>query len=277
VRENNQDQFLVAQIRRAAALKATTLDADQPIMGDPQAELLIVADGMGGHAAGEKASQLAIGSLTRQLLGGSDLFANVDGEQAESELAKQLGALLTNVHRIICSEAERRESDRGMGTTLTMAYVRWPQLYVVHAGDSRCYLIRNGVAKQVTTDHTIARQMVESGELSAEEEATSKFSHVLWNVLGGNPDSRLDAEIRRVNLRSGDAIVLCSDGLHRYVDSEELSRIVGDSESPEAACRRLIAVANERGGEDNITVVVSRFQSEDDAMTTWVGEHDTTP
>jgi protein phosphatase len=172
-------------------------------------------------------------------------------------------------------ESAENVADRGMGTTLTMAHLIWPRLYVVHAGDSRCYLIRDGVPEQLTTDHTLARQMVESGGLKPEDEADSKWSNVLWNVLGGYTDGDLTAEVRRVDLESGDAIVLCSDGLHRYVDMEQLATIVSEAESPESACKRLIEIANDAGGEDNITVVVAKPEPDDDGFTTWINEYDT--
>ena len=141
--------------------------------------------------------------------------------------------------------------------TLTMALVIGSRLHVVHVGDSRCYLIRGGVAEQLTTDHTLARQMVESGGLKPEEEAGSRWSNVLWNVLGGFQDGELMVEVRSIQLESGDRVVLCTDGLHRYVDARHLAAIVDGADSPSGACSRLVAIAKEAGGEDNITVVVS--------------------
>ena len=145
-----------------------------------------------------------------------------------------------------------------MGTTLTMAHIVWPRLYVVHAGDSRCYLIRNGRAEQLTTDHTMARKLVESGGLRPEEEATSRWSNVLWNVLGGRGEGELIAEVRCADLNDGDYLLLCSDGLHRYIDSDEIAEIVTRLESPSRICESLVELANEQGGEDNITVVVAQ-------------------
>jgi protein phosphatase len=171
-------------------------------------------------------------------------------------------AMLQDVHRRILDVSSRDPRQRGMGTTLTMALVVGSTMDVVHIGDSRCYLIRRGVAEQLTKDHTLARQMVDSGGMTPEEEASSRWSSVLWNVLGGHGEGDLTVELRRISLEPGDTLVLCTDGLYRYVDARHLAAIVDASESPEAACRRLVSIANESGGEDNITVVVSGTREE---------------
>jgi protein phosphatase len=278
VREANQDQFLIAQLTKSMLVSATTLELEQRLFGNIQGEVLLVADGMGGHLAGERASRIAIGHLVRRLLNSVHWFFQGDDDDQEKEAAfiENLRALLQDAHARILRESAQNADQRGMGTTLTMAHLAWPRMYVVHAGDSRCYLIRDGNAEQLTTDHTLARQMVESGGLKPEEEAGSKWSNVLWNVLGGHANGDLIAEVRRVDLQKGDVVVLCSDGLHRYIDERQLAHIVTQSDSPEAACRRLIAMANHAGGEDNVTVVVSKPESDDgDGTTTWIDDFDT--
>ena len=278
VRESNQDQFMIAQLNKSMMVGQTSLPVEDRLFGGEQAEVLLVADGMGGHAAGEKASQLAIGHLVHRLL--DSVRWIFDGgrqdSEREEEFIEDLKDALKDVHAKLLLEGNRNSSHFGMGTTLTMGLLIWPRLYVVHAGDSRCYLIRDGEAEQLTTDHTLARQMVESGGLKPEDEADSKWSNVLWNVLGGGrTDGEFIAEVRRVVLEPGDSIVLCSDGLHRYVDREKLGSMVSNAESTEDACKVLVALANQSGGEDNITVVVSRPESEDGGRTTWVDDFDT--
>ncbi|TWU51030.1 Serine/threonine phosphatase stp [Rubripirellula tenax] len=275
VRETNQDQFLIAQLNKSMRVGSNSLGMEKRVFGSVQGEVLLVADGMGGHAAGEKASQLAIEHLVRRLLSSVHWHFQSETEKEEAFIA-DLQDLLKDAHTRILLESTRFEDQRGMGTTLTMAYLIWPQLYVVHAGDSRCYLIRNGVADPLTTDHTIARQMVDAGGLKPEDEATSKYSNVLWNVLGGRTSGDLIAEVKRVDLEPGDKIVLCSDGLHRYVRSDALAQVVSENDNPQDACRRLIELANEAGGEDNITVVVSSPAFEDLGKSTWVDFYDTT-
>lgn len=145
-----------------------------------------------------------------------------------------------------------------MGTTLTMAHPIERRMFVVHAGDSRCYLYRNGGVEQLTTDHALARQMVEKSGMRPEDESISRWSNVLWNVLGGNSNDKVVAETRSVDLEEGDLIVLCSDGLHRYVDARMLAGLLSVTEEPEAACQTLIAFSKASGAQDNVTVVVAR-------------------
>ncbi|MDA7893899.1 SpoIIE family protein phosphatase [bacterium] len=121
-------------------------------------------------------------------------------------------------------------------------------MFVVHAGDSRCYLYHNGAVEQLTTDHTLARQMVEKGGMRLEDELTSRWSKVLWNVLGGTSKDEVVAEVRSVDLEEGDLIVLCSDGLHRYVEAKLLADVLSVTEEPGAVCRTLIDFAKASRG-----------------------------
>lgn len=232
------------------------IEANSPLFGGARGQLLIVADGMGGHAAGRKASSVALEQLIIQLLNRMHWFLQLDHDR-EEDFIDSLKDLLRQAHARILAEAAGNVAERGMGTTLTLAYIVWPRMYVVHAGDSRCYLVRDGHCEQLTTDHTLARQLVESGGLKPEEEAQSRWSNVLWNVLGGSGEQELIAEVRRMDLIEGDVVLLCSDGLTRYLSSETLGEIIseggGDNES---ICHHLVGLANAAGGEDNVTVIV---------------------
>ena len=263
-RETNQDQFLIAQLNKSMLVSSTSLplDTQSRLFGGEQGQLLLVADGMGGHAAGEKASSIAVEALISRLLNSVHWFFQVDHD-CEEDFVDALKSLLQDAHTRILAESAEHAEQQGMGTTLTMAHLMWPRMYVVHAGDSRCYLIRDGEAQQLTTDHTLAHQLVESGGLKPEEEANSRWSNVLWNVLGGRADGELIAEVRRADLKKGDTIILCSDGLHRYVQREQLASIVAELNDPRLICDHLIQLANAAGGEDNITVVVSQPDGED--------------
>ena len=263
-RETNQDQFLIAQLNKSMLVSSTSLplDTQSRLFGGEQGQLLLVADGMGGHAAGEKASSIAVEALISRLLNSVHWFFQVDHD-CEEDFVDALKSLLQDAHTRILAESAEHAEQQGMGTTLTMAHLMWPRMYVVHAGDSRCYLIRDGEAQQLTTDHTLAHQLVESGGLKPEEEANSRWSNVLWNVLGGRADGELIAEVSRADLKKGDTIILCSDGLHRYVQREQLASIVAELNDPRLICDHLIQLANDAGGEDNITVVVSQPDGED--------------
>lgn len=257
-RSVNQDQFLVAELSKSMLVSGSSLSdiGAGRFFGDPQGHILLVADGMGGHAAGEKASSIAMEHLIARLLNSVHWFFQSDAD-SEDDFVESLKKLLQDAHGRIQEESQQDSEAHGMGTTLTMAYVNWPVMYVVHAGDSRCYLIRDGVAEQLTTDHTLAHQMVEAGGLKPEDEATSRWSNVLWNVLGGNNKNELVAEVRRVNLVDGDRVLLCSDGLYRYMDQSQIAKAFNKESDASVLCQQLIDIANQQGGEDNITVVVS--------------------
>jgi protein phosphatase len=146
-----------------------------------------------------------------------------------------------------------------MGTTLTLAYLLWPRLYVVHAGDSRCYLLRNARLHQITRDHTVAQRLVDQGILPAEEAEESRWSHVLWNCIGGGAQE-MKPDVYKATLRLGDTLLLCTDGLSRCVPEKQIQQILESDRPAEETCKRLIATANAEGGPDNITVVVARFR-----------------
>ena len=258
-RATNQDHFLIADLKKSMLVNATSLPLAQQsrLFGGSMGRLLMVADGMGGHAAGERASTLAIDYLVDSLLNRVHWCFNLDRDP-EGDFIEDLKHLLQSAHQRILDEGLLKSEQRGMGTTLTMAYVIWPRMYVVHAGDSRCYLFRRNASEQLTIDHTLAKQLLDSGGLKAEEVSASRWSNVLWNVLGGG-NGELTAEVRRVDLMPGDSVLLCSDGLYRYLSDEVLMQHIESATTAEAACRSLICAANELGGSDNITAVVALF------------------
>lgn len=260
VREVNQDQFLIAELNKSMLVRACSLPMDQRsrLFGSAQGHLLMVADGMGGHAAGERASLLAVDYMIQRLLNSVHWFFRLK-EDVEDAFLADLKQLIYDAHEKIIADGREHLKNRGMGTTLTMAYAIWPRLYIVHAGDSRCYLFRRGRSECLTRDHTLARRLVEDGGLRPEDEANSRWSNVLWNVLGGSGGTEVTAEVRRVDLEFGDTILLCSDGLYRYLEIDELAEVLSQFENPDDACCELIRLANERGGEDNVTAVVARF------------------
>jgi serine/threonine protein phosphatase PrpC len=147
-----------------------------------------------------------------------------------------------------------------MGTTLTLAYSLNEELFVAHVGDSRCYLCRHGILYRLTRDHTLVEEMVSRGALSAEEAEKHHWRHVITNAVGGS-DPKVKVEVHKVHLEAGDAVLLCSDGLTNMLSDEKMARILEAEVDPEQACRQLVAQANEAGGEDNITVILARYES----------------
>jgi protein phosphatase len=252
VRSVNEDQFLVAELRKSLVVHHSSIGGvgpseKPPSGGGTAAHVLLVADGLGGHAAGRMASELAVQEVVEHLLAANRL-----------DLQQGLPALAAKCHTRIRSVGAEIPGCSGMGTTLTLAYVLWPALDVVHLGHSRCYLVRASGMEQLTRDHTKAQQLVESGVLQPEEARRLRWNRVLWNVLGGNSDD-VETDVQSRSLRRGDALVLCTDGLTQHLEDEQILAIVGGEESPQTACEKLIDAANDAGGKDNITVVIARL------------------
>jgi protein phosphatase len=147
-----------------------------------------------------------------------------------------------------------------MGTTLTLAYGLGSELFVVHVGDSRCYLFRDDALHRLTRDHTLIAELLQRGELSPEEAARHPYRHVITNCVGGH-EQGVEVEGHKLQLHPGDAILLCSDGLTDMVPDEAIHEVMRSEEDPRRACERLVAAANEQGGRDNITAIVARFDA----------------
>ena len=157
------------------------------------------------------------------------------------------------------AEATVNPELHGMGTTLTLAFCLNGELFVAHAGDCRCYLLRDGLLHRLTEDHTMAADMVRHGMLSPEEAAVSRWSHVVTSAVGAE-SSEVKVELHKVGLKPGDVLLLCSDGLTGMVNEEEIAGVLSQEAEPEAACRRLVERANAAGGRDNISVIAARFE-----------------
>lgn len=233
-REINQDRILVSDLNNQCA------------------SLLVVADGMGGEAAGDKAAEMVVQTIQAQV---SELPDFGDSADYFSALEAMVDRAQKDMERAVAKQPELAS----MGTTLTMACCEWPDLYVVHVGDSRCYLLRDGYLSRVTKDHTVAQRFVEEGVFSEEEAEKSPMAHQLWNVV--TSDREIKPERHQISLGDSDAIVLCSDGLTKHVSDGKIAQTVAAAESAEQACRQLIELANAGGGSDNIAVIVGKFKA----------------
>jgi protein phosphatase len=261
-RDSNQDQFLVADLNKSMLVQSTSLnlEAQSRLYGMSHGKLLMVADGMGGHQGGNRASRMAIDLLINQLLNSMHWFSISKNDEAEREAGfiDDLKKLMHHAHLAIEKEASAEVGKKGMGTTLTVAYVIWPWMYVLHAGDSRCYLLRDGELKQLTHDHTVSNQLIEKGGMTVEEANNSRWSNVLYNALGAGA-AEVVPEVHKVALQPDDTIMLCTDGLYRHVRDTEIRDLLETELEPFESCRSLIDLANFRGGLDNITAVVARL------------------
>jgi serine/threonine protein phosphatase PrpC len=257
VRPRNEDHFLIGVLHKALQIERTSLP-QTPVQHSPdQSHVFVVADGMGGHTGGEKASALAIDSVESFILQTFKWFAQCRGNEQDQVLADFQRAL-AQANASVRSEAAERPELHGMGTTLTLAYSLNDELFVAHVGDSRCYLSRQNVLHRLTRDHTLVDEMVHHGLLTAEEAAHHRWRHVLTNAIGGNA-SDVEVEVHKIQLQAGDRVLLCSDGLTEMVPEAEIHRTLQSEPDPEPACRRLVTKANEAGGKDNITVVLADF------------------
>ena len=252
-RDHNEDRFLVADLSRKTA--SLLPDVRQHDIG-PRGTLLVVADGMGGAAAGELASEMATDTIYAHLL----KTWNAENEVTPQRFAYRLKEAVEVANASIHAHAKAHPEVRGMGTTTTAAGVLHDHLYLTQVGDSRAYLIRGGQAHQITKDQSLMQRLVEAGELTEEEAAQSERRNIILQALG--PDPKVKVDLTHQELRRGDVLVLCSDGLSGQVKKEEIAQIVSTTPDLAAACDKLIALANARGGPDNITVVAARFDGD---------------
>lgn len=256
-RDENEDQFLVADLDKSLLIRQTSLaDKDHTrLFGGPQGHLYAVADGLGGVAGGQRASGLTVRTLVRYVLGTMPWFYRLGDE--DHDLGEQLRDAVEACQEDVAKAGASEPGHGRMGTTLTLAYVLWPRMYVVHAGDTRAYLLRGGNLHQLTTDHTYAQKLVEQGTLTPEQAERSPLNHTLYKCIGAGRHA-VAADVHKVRLHPGDALLLCSDGLCKTVPDDQIGTLLTDG-TAEAAVRRLVDAANAAGGPDNITAVVARF------------------
>lgn len=257
VRPGNEDHFVVVELARTMSVHQTSVLQPKNQYSSHRGHLLVVADGMGGHQAGEVASSMSVVTVEGFVLNTLKRFLNVKAPE-EQEVLKEFQAALLQADARIFEEASLHPEMLGMGTTLTMAFAGDWRLLVAHAGDSRCYLLSGGELHQLTKDDTLVANLVRVGALSPAEASRHPSRHVVTNVLGGyEPGVRV--EMHRLDLEPGDVVLLCSDGLTEMLPDDRIAAVLKEEREPRQACERLVAEANQQGGKDNITVIVGRF------------------
>src|SRR5206468_4761679 len=210
--------------------------------------LLVVADGMGGAMAGEVASQLAVEAVLKAY------------REGEGDILDDLRHAVILANRVIHEHSQSQPELRGMGTTCTAVVVRGNEAFMAHVGDSRAYLVRDGEIHQLTQDHSLVAQLVEHRHITPEQARVDPRRNVVTRSVGVGADVDVDTEKLEEPLVVGDTVVLCSDGLHTLVEDGEIARLAIGSD-PERACHDLITLANDRGGNDNITVIIGRLEA----------------
>jgi protein phosphatase len=257
LRSRNEDQFLIASVGPALHMRQSSLSAPATQFG-ACGHVYVVADGMGGHAAGDRASALVIQNIQELLAEKCDELLQIF-DAAEERIASIFRDLLDQIDARVCAEGKAHPTLHGMGSTVTLAYTFGDSLYVAHVGDSRCYLLRDGRLQQVTSDHTMAAELIRSGLLSAEEALHHSWRHVITNAVGG-ADRGVRVEAHALTVQSGDCLLLCSDGLTDMLSDEQITEVLQSEPDPRRACETLVTQANAAGGRDNITVVVARYE-----------------
>lgn len=252
-RDHNEDTFLVADLTSGNA-------SLQPEVRDhtvgPKGSLLMVADGMGGAAAGEIASAMAADVILTHL---KETWIK-DSETTPQRFAYRLKEAVERANQKIHAHSKEHPEVRGMGTTVTVVGILGHELYLAQVGDSRAYLIRTGEAIQLTKDQSLMQRLVEAGELTEEEAEQSERRNIILQALG--PEPRVKVDLTYQPLSKSDTVVICSDGLSGQVKKEEIAELVNKNSDLVALCARLIDMANSRGGPDNITAVVARFEGD---------------
>ncbi len=250
IREHNEDNFLIADLTEQSR-KLRLEDRDRLISA--KGNVFGVCDGMGGAAAGEVASQMAVDLIYEHLI------AQPAPESADVFAASVVRAV-EEAGLKIYHEARADRSRRGMGTTATIAAVLGPRLFVAQVGDSRAYLLRGNNLVQVTRDQSLVNQLIEAGQLTEEEAETFEHNNIILQALGTAETVQVD--VTTVELRRDDVLMVCSDGLSGMVRSPDLREVLLRVPDPVEACKELTALANAAGGHDNITVIVVRFSGD---------------
>jgi len=246
VREHNEDNFLVADLTR----KAREFEPGQAHVLGKSGAVFGVCDGMGGAAAGEVASRLAVDIIY-------DRLAEAKAPRNREDLARRLVRAVQDAGVRIFGEARADRSRRGMGTTSTIATLIDDRLFLAQVGDSRAYILRDGDLTQVTRDQSLVNQLIEAGQLTEEEAETFEHNNIILQALGTSEVVQVD--LTYVDLRADDTLLICSDGLSGMVRSEDIRGVLTELEDPAEVCAKLIASANEAGGHDNVTVVIVKF------------------
>ncbi len=252
-RDHNEDTFLVADLASTESQRTSEGSAHEL---SERGVLYLVADGMGGAAAGEVASEMAATAIHDHMVKTWLADPDVTAQRFTRHLREAVEAANGSLHNY----AREHPEVRGMGTTATVAGVWGDRLYLAQIGDSRGYLVRGGEARQLTRDQSLTQRLVEVGELTEEEAEASERRNIILQALG--PDPRVNVDLSWQPLQRHDVLIICSDGLSTMVRRDDIAKAVADEPDLERLCSGLVGLANERGGPDNITVIAVRFDGE---------------
>jgi protein phosphatase len=254
VRSSNEDHYVVIERLRARAVLMTNLPEGYLTPADDVAYLLAVADGLGGAAFGELASKLALRSGWEQQPN-TIKWTWIVTDSEIADLRERIGLVFQRMHEDLLAQARQDPAYAGMGTTLTGAYTVGPQAFIAHVGDSRAYLFHEGRLTRLTRDHTRAQDSLDAGL----PVAPRSWYHTLTNCLGGTGQP-VRVEFHHCHLADGDQLLLCTDGLTEMVRDEEIAGVLSRGAPPQDGVEELLALALARGGRDNITAILARYE-----------------
>ena len=263
VREQNEDSFVVFRMGRFLERVASNVPEESlPSHREDSGWLMAVADGLGGHSAGEVASRTALSSMLNLIIRSPRWALRLDDPATRDAdiqgLLERTTRYLQGVHDAVRARAASDQQLEGMGTTLTVAYSVGNDLFVVHVGDSRAYLLRDGRLRRITRDHTLAQSYADQGLIPQAEVESHELGHVLTRAMGAG-DAHPEGEIHHLDVQHGDRLLLCSDGLTRCVPESEIASLLSSLADSDEACRALVERALALGGGDNITAIVARY------------------
>ena len=256
VRDTNQDHFLVCTVHPKVVIHNTSLpDVDHlPLLGSRLATILVVADGVGGGDFGSEAAQLATETITKYVSCTLRSY-HAAGKSSDDELLNSLRSGISEAHDAVLAEAAGQSPPSRMASTLTVGLAIWPWIYVVQVGDSRGYYWDGAELKRLTRDQTIAQDLVDKGVLPPERMEISPYRNVLASAIGGGEAT---PEVTNMEMTRHGTLLFCTDGLTKHVTDEEIAGFMKNVSSSEQLCQDLLALALERGGTDNVTIVVGR-------------------
>lgn len=260
LRKTNNDQFLIGSIHKRLDIRQTSLSEleSQPFGDERLAFLLMVADGVGAGERGQEASKLALQTVTEYVSSSMRAYYAANGNAEHFAEALQEAAMVC--HAELLERATQRPEYRGMATTLTLLLGVWPWFYLLQVGDSRHYVLHDGVLTQLTRDQTMAEDLIAQGAFQRTEAFMAKWSHVLASSIGGQNAAPV---VRRLRNSWNNVHLQCSDGLTKHVSDEQIKRRLTEMTSARQVCEQLLQDALEGGGTDNITIIVGRAVRKD--------------
>jgi serine/threonine protein phosphatase PrpC len=261
VRPNNEDHYFVSRFGRFLTTLVTNLEGQENTLFEEEGYAMAVADGLGGAAGGERASDLAIRGMLSLVFSTPDWIISSNDVAAE-RVMKRMAERYRRIDEMLAEEGKYEPELEGMGTTLTMACNVGESLVVAHVGDSRAYLFRDDRLHQLTHDHTVAQALFDQGVIERKEDAATRLQHSLTKLLGGGASAggkQCEADVQRILLHDRDVLVLCSDGLTDMVTDANITAILASAPPAAEAAQALVNLALHNGGRDNVTVIVARY------------------